>query len=125
MARTLQQIEIDQQLIWVEVTDIDLAPRRMADSSGDEFSNTSNVSEALKKVDLAATLAAVIGPVKVALEEFRPDEVNLELALGFKGGIGVFVASGEANAQIKVSVKWKPQSAPAAVAAQAPLTTAP
>lgn len=117
MSRTLQQVEIEGQAIWVEVTDINLANPRTADLWAGKFSNTATrgaaeqVAETIIKVDLSATLAAVIGPVKTALEKFRPDEVNVELTLGFKGEVGVFIASGEANAQVKVSAKWKPEPA--------------
>ena len=31
----------------------------------------------------------------------------MELSIGIKGGIGFFIASGEANASLKVSAKWK------------------
>jgi hypothetical protein len=111
MSSTLQQVEIDGQVIWVEVDDLRVLTPGSRDVSAGKFADTSartNVAETISKVDLSATLDAVVGPVKKALDKFTPDEVNLELTLGFKGEVGVFVASSEASAQVKVSVKWKP-----------------
>ena len=115
MSRMMQQVETDGQRIWVEVDDILVASTGAPALSGGKFSNTAtnagnaeDIAQTITRVDLSATLGAVIGPAKAALERFKPDEVNLELTLGFKAEIGVFVASGEANAQVKVSAKWKP-----------------
>ncbi|WP_153163371.1 CU044_2847 family protein [Zoogloea sp. 1C4] len=108
MTRQIEQIEINGQMLWVEaesVSQVVGAPKksgRFADTSA-----ATTTADALKKVDVAATLAAVVSPAKDALDKFKPDEVSLELTLGFKADIGVFVASGEANAQLKVNVKWK------------------
>lgn len=109
MARSIEQVEINGQAVWVEVESIPPVVVG-ASTEGERFSDTSATtvtSDALKKVDVASTLAAVVSPVRDALDTFKPDEVSLELTLGFKADIGVFVASGEANAQLKVSVKWK------------------
>lgn len=108
MTRQIEQIEINGQTVWVEVESV--SPVVAGTAGGSEFSETSAATataDALKKVDVASTLAAVVSPVKGALDTFKPDEVSLELTLGFKADIGVFVASGEANAQLKVNVKWK------------------
>lgn len=119
MSSTLQQFEIDGQSIWVEVEDL-----RIAGTSPSKFSETANtagetLAATVTLVDLSTTLRALIGPVKAALEKFSPDEVNVELSLGLTGKVGVFVASSEANAQIKVSAKWKPTLAKASPAAAA------
>lgn len=108
MTRQIEQIEINGQTVWMEVESV--SPVVAGKAGGGEFSDTSAATataDALKKVDVASTLAAVVSPVKDALDSFKPDEVSLELTLGFKADIGVFVASGEANAQLKVNVKWK------------------
>ncbi|GEM_PF-1492590 len=115
MARNIQQIEIDGQAVWVEVEDVVISPP--ARQGDNRFANTSSggasdvVAKAVEKVDLSTTLKAVIGPVQKALSVFKPDELNVELTLGFKADVGVFIASGEANAQVKVSAKWKPSAA--------------
>ncbi len=111
MSRKIQPIQIDGQTIWVEIEDIEIQTGKVATSPNDSrFSNTANSGqsalEAIEKVDLSSTLSTVIGQVKQALESYQPDEVKVELTLGFKAEIGVFVASGEANAQIKISAKW-------------------
>ncbi len=104
----LEQFEVDGQTIWVETQALEIASSTGA-VGDDEFAPTSSRPlEALKKVDLAATLNAVLGPIQSALKSVKPDEVNLELSLGFKAGAGVFVASGEGNAQLKLTLKWKP-----------------
>ena len=108
MARRIEQMEIDGRMVWVEVESV--APVAGSPTANSRFAETSAATataDALKKVDVASTLEAVVSPVKHALDVFRPDEVSLELTLGFKADIGVFVASGEANAQLTVNVKWK------------------
>ncbi|MCM8595749.1 CU044_2847 family protein [Accumulibacter sp.] len=115
MPVSLQQIEIDGQPIWVEVAEVNVVPVRGGAARDERFAPTtatSAVTDELARVDLSATLAAVVGPVRAALDRFTPDEVTLELALGLKAEVGVFVAKGEANAQVRISAKWKP--APAA-----------
>jgi hypothetical protein len=119
MSRIIQQIEIEGQTIWVEMDDVALsAPAATRETS--RFSNTSvgsdvaqRAADTIKKVDLSSTLAAIVGPVRKALTDFQPDEVTVELSLGFKAEAGVFVASGEASGQIKVSAKWKPAASKA------------
>lgn len=106
MSRTMQQFEIDGQRIWVEVEDVRVAAagkfRHTARSAGEKL--VAMITQAV----ISATLGALIGPVRAALKSFKPDEVNVELSLGFRAEVGVFVASSEANAQVKVSAKWKP-----------------
>lgn len=108
MTRQIEQMDINGQTVWVEVESVSQVVA--GQPGGGEFAETgadSVPANALKKVDVASTLAAVVSPIRDALETFKPDEVSLELTLGFKADIGVFVASGEANAQLKVNVKWK------------------
>lgn len=108
MTRQIEQMDINGQTVWVEVESVSQVVA--GKPGGGEFAETgadSVPANALKKVDVASTLAAVVSPIRDALETFKPDEVSLELTLGFKADIGVFVASGEANAQLKVNVKWK------------------
>lgn len=112
MTRQIEQIEINGQTVWVEVESVSPVvghPTRRGRFA--ETSAATATADALKKIDVASTLEAVVSPVKTALDAFKPDEVSLELTLGFKADIGVFVASGEANAQLKVNVKWKTAAA--------------
>lgn len=109
MSRVIQQIEIEGNTVWVEMEDLPVTmPKtgKFADtaSPGDV---AQGAVEAIKRVDISSTLNAIVAPIKNGLAGFKPDEVNVELTLGFKADVGVFVASGEANAQIKVSAKWK------------------
>lgn len=105
MATSLQQIEIDGRSIWVEVSDI-TAPVTS------EFSNTSNTvlenaSEALQSLNIADTLRTLVGPVHAALQDMKPQEITVELGLGFSVKGNLFVATGEGSANLKVSAKWK------------------
>ena len=109
MATKLESIVIDGQTVWVEVTDVAAAP--VAGTRG-KFARTSaggatEVAAALERVDVARTLTAIVAPVHRALQSFAPEEVSLELALGLKGEVGVFVAKSEGNASLKITAKWK------------------
>lgn len=114
----IQQFEIDGQNVWVEVADV---PVSTPSQRSDDFVNTtagsgpaSAVAKAVEKADISATLKTVVGSVQQAMAALKPDEINVELTLGFKADVGVFIASGEANAQVKVSAKWKPAAASSA-----------
>ncbi len=110
MSNTLQQINLGGTLVWVEVSDIG-----HASAGSDPFERTSagagdlaeQASQQLAKADIGPTLQAVFEPVHRALSGTGPQEVTVELSIGIKGGLGFFIASGEANASLKVSAKWK------------------
>ena len=109
MSNSLQQIQIEGKTIWVEVSELATAA---APSGSSKFANTSAgaseaVTGALGKAAIAETLQALVTPVYSALKAMAPNEANLELTLGFGVKGDVFVAKGEANAALKVSVKWK------------------
>lgn len=112
---SIQQFEIDGQKVWVEVADVSVSNpspgrERFANTSAGS-SPASAVAKAVEKADISATLKTVVGSVQHAMAALKPDEINVELTLGFKADVGVFIASGEANAQVKVSAKWKPAAA--------------
>lgn len=116
MSSRLQAINIDGQTIWVEVSDIErpaadaAGPHRTAVTGKTAKTSAGLVVDSITKVDIARTLAAVVGPVHAAFDAlgaFKPEEASVELALGLKGEVGVFVAKSEANASLKVTVKWK------------------
>ena len=109
---SIQQFEIDGQKVWVEVADVSVSTpspgrERFANTSAGS-SPASAVAKAVEKADISATLKTVVGSVQHAMAALKPDEINVELTLGFMADVGVFIASGEANAQVKVSAKWKP-----------------
>lgn len=114
MANSLQQVEIEGRVIWVEVANLDTADSRPSP----RFVNTSAgaadaATTALAKVNMADTLQTLITPVYKALKAIGPDEANVELTLGFGVKGDLFVAKGEGNASLKVSAKWKFESKPA------------
>lgn len=115
MSSELQQLVIDGQTIWVEV-DSSTRPGYGGRQSPDGRKTIttsagglalSTVAVALAQADITRTLAALITPVHAALAQMRPEEVSVELSLGLKGEVGVFVAKSEANATIKITAKWK------------------
>lgn len=119
MSSRLQAINIDGQTIWAEISDIEMpavgAAGAQRTAVTGKTAKTSAASagllvDSITKVDIAQTLAAIISPVHAAFDAlgaFKPDEASLELSLGLKGEVGVFVAKSEANASLKVTVKWK------------------
>jgi hypothetical protein len=110
MANTIKQLFIEGVPIWVEVADLEIegasvpAPGDTVETSNPPVGQT---VERLTKVDLGPTLQAIIEPVHRALQVSRPEEVSVELAVGLKAGVGVFLATGEGNASVKVTAKWK------------------
>lgn len=111
MASRLEKIVIDGNSIWVEVDELALPVTPPIAPPG-KTRMTSNPGEStpvdnLVKVDLAKTLTTVIGPVHAALRASAPEEVTVELSLGLKGEVGVFVAKSEGSASLKITVKWK------------------
>ena len=49
---------------------------------------------------------ALVTPIHAGLAKLAPTEIAIELELGIKGTIGVFVASSEGNASVKITAKW-------------------
>ena len=115
MASRLEKIVIDGNSIWVEVDELALPvtpPVTPPVTRPGKTRVTSNPGEStpvdnLVKVDLVKTLTTVIGPVHAALRASAPEEVTVELSLGLKGEVGVFVAKSEGSASLKITVKWK------------------
>ena len=115
MSTSLRQMTVDGTPIWVEVSEqplqVDSLPQ-----PGDTVRTSTPLQQAtqgLIKADIATTLEAIVAPLHRALHASRPEEASIELSLGLKGEIGVFVAKGEGNASIKITVKWKFPAAPA------------
>ena len=119
MSTSLHQMTVDGTPIWVEVSEQALhvgAPPLPGDTVRTSTS-LQQATQGLVKADIDATLAAIVAPLHRALEASRPDEASVELSLGLKGEVGVFVAKGEGNASIKITVKWKFPAAPASPSA--------
>jgi hypothetical protein len=106
MSTTLQQVKVGRTQIWVEVE-----PTAPAGAGDGKFTSTSGRTareavSSLTQADIAGTLHGLLAPIHKALREIGPNEVQVELALGIKGEVGVFVAKGEGNASLKVTAKW-------------------
>lgn len=58
-----------------------------------------------------AALEQVKPAARAVVEAFRefnePDEIGLEFGIQFKSSVDAFVLTGEANATLKLSLKWK------------------
>ncbi len=111
MAQHLEPLKINGTTVWIEADDVTLPARSRAASADDPTALTaatesSALTDGLLKVDLRRTLAAVLGPVYDAVAAVEPKEVSVELSLGFKGEVGVFVAKSEGNAALKITAKW-------------------
>lgn len=106
MTASIQAVEIGGQTVWVEMQDVPVS----APAAG-KFAPTAaagDVKDALKRGDVSSALRAVLAEINDGFDRFKPDEVAAELSIGFKADVGVFVASSEASAQIRISMKWKP-----------------
>ena len=109
MSTTLQPVDVEGTTIWVEVTDTPVvAPRvpagKFAETSAQDA--TQNAVDAIGKVDVATTVNALVAPIHQGLAKLAPSEIAIELELGIKGTVGVFVASSEGNASVKITAKW-------------------
>ena len=116
MTIILQQIKVGRSQVWVEVEQEAVAQssaKRAVAGKGGKTAKTSAQSAAgtalaaVSQADLASTLSAIVAPVHEALKAMAPDEVQVELSLGIRGEVGVFVAKGEGNASLKVTARWK------------------
>jgi roadblock/LC7 domain-containing protein len=103
MSSQLKPFLINGEKIWVEVADL----RSAGTGEIERTSGAGGVAQELEQADIARVLKAVVAPVREALDNIHPDELGVEVALGIKGEVGIFVAKSEANASLKVTAKWK------------------
>ena len=109
MSATLQPVDVNGTVIWVEVTDTPIVspPRAVGKFAETAAQDTAqNVLDAVGKVDVARTLNALVTPIHQGLASLAPQEVTIELGIGIKGEVGIFVASSEGNASVKITAKW-------------------
>jgi hypothetical protein len=71
------------------------------------------VSQTLEKAlgHIRSTANAVIAQLRAIPQ--TPDEVSVEFGVRFGAKGNVFIAAGEADANFKVALKWKQETAPA------------
>jgi len=111
----LEPMLIGGQTVWVEVTDVVAERPRAVTTKTAKTSRAAKTAKTsagelagdLTKVDIARTLSALVGPIREGLKAISPDEVSVELNLGLKGEVGVFVAKSEGSASLKITAKWK------------------
>ena len=100
---------IDGQEIAVEVAET--KPDTGTSTSMSAKSNTSAspsvLAHKVTKEDIEGLIRTMVTPAKAALDAIAgAKERSVELSLGLKGEVGFFLAKGEANAAIKITVKW-------------------
>ncbi|MFZ5550871.1 MAG: CU044_2847 family protein [Pseudomonadota bacterium] len=104
MGTTLQSILVGGKQVWVEVEATPVAGGKTSSTSTAE---TAVLAAELSSVDLSGPLRAILEPIHEGLKSLAPEEVEVEVSLGFKGEVGVFVARSEGSAAVKVTAKWK------------------
>ena len=114
MSRTLEKIDIGGQTIWIETDAVTPATHNLTIgkyANTDATGATQRTVDIIEEVDIDTTIRSVVDKVHGALlaagGAIKPDEFAIDFSLGLKAGVGAFIASGEINAQIKVSAKWK------------------
>ncbi|MDH3210375.1 MAG: hypothetical protein OEM00_08610 [Burkholderiaceae bacterium] len=107
MSNKIEPFKINGATVFVEVSEIGTGISR---SNRAKIENTATSAEyfadEITKVELSDTLSAIVGPVHEAFKAAKPAEVSVELCLGFKGEVGVFVAKSEGSAALKITAKW-------------------
>lgn len=101
----LREITINGQPILVEVADLQVE----GETAGGRFEDTDATDRIGDMKDrLDALVQALTAPVQAAFKTAGAAEWTLEISIGFTGTTGVpFIASGEANAAVKVTATWK------------------
>lgn len=100
----LREITINDQAILVEVADLEIEGQP-AGNRRENTSLTQQLGDMRGRLD--QVLQVITVPVQAALETAGAAEWSIEISIGFKGETGVpFLASGEANAALKVIAKW-------------------
>jgi hypothetical protein len=105
MSMQYAEIVIGGVVVLVEVEQL---PSGQATSRFEGTSAASTVAPL--KESLEKLVQGSAGSAMEAMKLLRPDEIAIELSVGFKAEGNVpFLARGESNANIKISAKWKPQ----------------
>jgi len=111
MSSTLVPVKFGDQNVWVEVTDHSIVPPPKAELT-EKTAAGSRLAMGIDSEDLVKTLQAVLGPVHSAMKSFKPDELNVELSIGFELSAGFFVASSTGSAALKIAATWDLSSKP-------------
>jgi hypothetical protein len=100
------------EAVWVEVQELPVAPEGadIVPASRSGAARQQRLQQAVDGIRPAAE--AVLD----ALREFNsPQTVELEIAIGFSGKVGAFIASADSSASFKVKLGWQnPHPTPAA-----------
>lgn len=120
MATELRQFAVNGKKVWVQVdTEIAAPPVGRPAAKRSRFENTSSddaapaskrgaAARAIESADVEGALSAVMGPVQTAMKALKPNELSVELKLGFKADAGVFIAKTGAEASVTIKAVWKP-----------------
>ena len=94
---TLEQIDLgDDTLVWVQITDVDIAGKQLAGHDKDR------VKQALDTLQPAARR------IFASLNDLNnPKSIEMEFGVGFSGKVGVFLASADTKANFKIKLTWE------------------
>ena len=113
--RTIEPFTLQGKIVYIEVTEAQVEPGLVPPTaSGPGLPSHMEYSSLQDKMVSAGdavrdTIAALAETVHQGIAHLAPDEWKMEVTLGFKGETGIpYVAEGEANGAVKVSVTWKP-----------------
>lgn len=112
MTAKLERISIGGQDFWVEVAEVEVPaqPTETVTSTSKKMSTSNEGHGLVKKIsttDLESLVSKLVIPARDALAKVGQfKECSVELSLGLKGEVGFFLAKGEANVALKISVKW-------------------
>ena len=97
------KIRLDEQTtFYAEVEEMPAGLHRAAVSPSDTAKQVAaTVTEGL------VSLRPVIQKVMETFRDLGPEECQVEFGLKISGEVGIFVSKGGAEAQIKVTMKWK------------------
>ncbi|WP_295432716.1 CU044_2847 family protein [uncultured Thiodictyon sp.] len=102
----LREITINGQTILVEVADLKVEGQS-ADNRREPTAASAEGGDMTDRID--HLLKALTAPVQAACQAAGAAEWSLRINIGFGGKAALpFIASGEANAAVRVTAKWKP-----------------
>lgn len=104
MATRFESILVGGQQVWVEVDAIPVPAGKTSSTSAVE---AEVLAAKLTSIDIGGPLRAILEPIHEGMKALAPEEVSVEVSLGLKGEVGVFVAKSEGSAAVKVTAKWK------------------
>lgn len=98
--------------LYVEVDDGDIEVT-VSPNKPNDTDNSINITSAEDNIVnsmtwLKSNISTLTSGIRDAMDSSKPDEWSLDFNIGFKGEAGIpLITKGEANAALRVNVKWK------------------